>query len=392
MKIKSILWGCLVLLVASVATAQIPCNPTALPAATPSVNWPQLQYDTAHTGCNPYEAIVKPSNASSLATKWDFDGGAFTSPVLSNGMIYGSYYLDDPFFWGGIVAHNANTGASIWEFTNYEDFSYTSPVVANGMLFAGSTDYSVLALNAKTGALVWQYYTSAEVHSTPTVANGVVYVGSRDKNVYALNAATGALIWKFTTGAAQVDASPTVSNGIVYVSADQLYALNAATGALIWQYPAGGPYSPAVAFNTVYAASGQLYALNASTGALLWKYPIACVTSPAVSKDTVYVGSDKLYALNRSTGSLVWTYTFDFGRGETPYRAPSVANGVVYDSAWFHVVALDAATGELLWNYTTGGIELFSSVVVANGTVYFSTDPDLHEESGKVYAFSVNGQ
>ena len=37
-------------------------------------------------------------------------------------------------------------------------------------------------------------------HSSPAVANGVVYVGSYDNNVYALNASTGALLWQYTTG------------------------------------------------------------------------------------------------------------------------------------------------------------------------------------------------
>jgi outer membrane protein assembly factor BamB len=377
----------LVLLIASFATAQIPCNPTTLRAATSSVNWPQFQYDAAHTGCNPYEAILKPSNVAQLTQKWVYRDGPteYTSSVLSNGVIYVSYFMDDPFFFGGVVAINANTGAEIWGYSNDDEVHYTSAAVANGMVFVGSTDNSLYALNANTGAIVWQYDTSTPIYSTPTVANGVVYVGSPDKNLYALNAATGALLWKCATGAAQ--ASPTVANGVVYVSSDQLYALNASTGTLIWKYPASGLKSPAVAFNTVYAASDQLYALNAKTGALIWKYPVVCTVSPAVSKDTVYVGADKLYALNRSTGALLWAYTFPDGQfGETPSQPPSVANGVVYDSSYEHVVAVDAVTGGLLWSYGGGEI-IFSSVVVANGSIFVNT---ASTEDSDVYAFSIN--
>ena len=36
--------------------------------------------------------------------------------------------------------------------------------------------------------------------SSPAVANGIVYIGSDDHKIYALNAETGALIWNYTTG------------------------------------------------------------------------------------------------------------------------------------------------------------------------------------------------
>ena len=48
------------------------------------------------------------------------------------------------------------------------------------------------------------------------VANGVVYVGSQDAHLYALNASTGALLWQYTT-AGVVFSSPMVANGMVYV-------------------------------------------------------------------------------------------------------------------------------------------------------------------------------
>jgi outer membrane protein assembly factor BamB len=58
------------------------------------------------------------------------------------------------------------------------------------------------------------------VDSSPAVANGVVYVGSEDDNVYALEASTGALLWNYNTGANIFYASPTVANGVVYSGSD----------------------------------------------------------------------------------------------------------------------------------------------------------------------------
>jgi outer membrane protein assembly factor BamB len=54
------------------------------------------------------------------------------------------------------------------------------------VVYVGSNDYSVYALNAKTGAKLWSYRTGSYVgFSSPAVANGMVYVGSLDGKVYA---------------------------------------------------------------------------------------------------------------------------------------------------------------------------------------------------------------
>jgi outer membrane protein assembly factor BamB len=59
--------------------------------------------------------------------------------------------------------------------------------VANGVVYVGSDDHNVYALNASTGALLWQYTTGGAVESSPAVANGVVYTGSDDGSVYAFS-------------------------------------------------------------------------------------------------------------------------------------------------------------------------------------------------------------
>lgn len=53
------------------------------------------------------------------------------------------------------------------------------------MVYAGFYDFNVRALNASTGALLWQYKTGSAVYSSPAVANGMVYVASFDSNLYA---------------------------------------------------------------------------------------------------------------------------------------------------------------------------------------------------------------
>jgi PGF-CTERM protein len=96
----------------------------------------------------------------------------------------------------------------------------------------GSWVTNLYALNATTGAKLWNYTTGSYVDSSPAVANGTVYVGSDDGNVYALNATIGAKLWSYTTEDA-VLSSPAVSNGVVYVGSNDgnVYALSNAPAA-----------------------------------------------------------------------------------------------------------------------------------------------------------------
>jgi eukaryotic-like serine/threonine-protein kinase len=395
MKLRSL--ACLSLLLITLfttveyASAQVPCDGTIIPQRTLSINWPLVRFDPAHTGCNPYESILSPSNVANLTVKWahDFVRSVNSNPVVANGMVY----------VGGadnsMYALNANTGDVVWKFFT-GGYEYSSAAVANGVVYAVGSN-NLYALNARTGDLLWAYTTGGTVQSYPTVVNGVVYFGSGDGSVYALNAGTGDLIWKNATPGEEVDTSPTVANGIVYIaSIHNSYAFNASTGDLIWTLPAFFPDTAAVANGVVYYFSGQdylhqdlyLYALNANTGDLIWKLPLTWwAYSPAVANGVVYLATlrDGIYALNASTGAQIWHKT-----GIPFSSAPSVANGVVYigstDSNDSYLYAFDAATGTVLWQYSTAAWETRNSAAaVVNGVVYIGS------ENGNLYAFHLPG-
>jgi eukaryotic-like serine/threonine-protein kinase len=394
-KIKSTLCLSLILLTTSFATAQVPCSGTILANPTLFVNWPQFQYDAGHTGCNPYESILKPSNVTNLALKWQHTaqaGALFSSPVVADSALYTVFTAGQGDYRANLWAVNPSTGTILWTFTtDVPEVTLSSPAVGKGLVYIGSSDHNVYALDAKTGVLAWQYTTAASV-MTPTVANGVVYVGS--DQVYALNASTGALIWKSAAGLS--DSVPAVANGKVYVgsSDNNVYALDANTGAFLWSYATGGSLylysSPVVSGGKVYVGSDQVYALNASTGALVWKYAAPCTRcTPAVARGVLYIDDNfhkNVYALNASTGSLIWNYSEEFFFPE----AVAVANGAVYvsgdqDSA---VKVLDASSGALLWSSPLAS-EYSPPLAVVNGMVYVAAQ---EEDTCYLYAFSLNGQ
>ena len=281
----------------------------------------------------------------------------------------------------------------------------SSPAVANGIVYVGSNDGNLYALNASTGAKLWQNAAGTDYTTSPAVANGVVYIG--DQVVHALYASNGSELWNYTTGNYDVGSSPTVANGVVYVGAstegNTLFALNANNGTLLWNYTMGYDVSnPAVANGVVYAGgwNGTFYALNASTGATLWQNAMGDTgkfTSVTVANGVIYVGRlgrsyTGVYALDANDGTKLWNSTTLSVDSD-----PAVANGVVYVGCSDGLYALNASTGATMWNYSNEDSpqSSYSSAAVANGVVYLGSagEPGMEGPTpGAVYAlYSNNG-
>ncbi len=131
---------------------------------------------------------------------------------MANGVVYISG------LFGGITALDANTGAILWNNLGSVNVEGT-PSLAYGMAYVAIEDEdngprSAYALDAKTGAVVWQMQNIGDWFAV-AIANGIVYaVNDGDKNIYALDATTGAVLGKFGEG--NVNSTPVVVNGMVY--------------------------------------------------------------------------------------------------------------------------------------------------------------------------------
>lgn len=287
-------------------------------------------------------------NADTGVLFWTYPVPASDTPAVDGGVVYvGS---GD----GNVYALDARTGALQWKFP-VANFDADGLTVADGVVYVGGGG-NVYALDAKTGTQRWKYNAGGDLVHSPAVANGIVYVGTL--NLLALNAKTGALLWTFESG--QVFSSPAVSGGVVYVGSGDgnLYAVDASSGLFLWNYFVDDNYNavdaPVVSNGVVYQGSFAcyVYALNAHTGELVWSHyfgggdPI--YSDPAVANGVVYVGDSagNANALDVGTGTLLWTYSIG-GGVENHANTPSVANGAVYfgtDAGDVYAFSLRGAT------------------------------------------------
>jgi len=144
-----------------------------------------------------YDDNVYALNAATGAKVWNYTtGGGFSSPAVANGVVY----------VGGnkVYALDANNGNKLWNYTTAIPYRLSSsPAVANGVVYVGAGGWGIFASGVKSGV-------------ASGVKSGVGSIGFGDYNVYALNATTGAKLWNYGTGNGLIS-SPAVANGVVYV-------------------------------------------------------------------------------------------------------------------------------------------------------------------------------
>jgi len=223
----------------------------------------------------------------------------------------GPIRLDEPA--RTVYALDADTGEQRW---NHSVSADTGLAAANGTVYVGEsvggpfspTSSRLHALNVTTGEAEWNYSTTGTV-STVAVQNGTVYGTNDEGHAFALDAATGAEVWNrsvSTTTRGIFAPRPTVSDGTLYLATDgqNVTAIDAATGAFEWNHSTGGRVAPftAVVNGTVYVPvlpplgafeeGGVVLGLDADTGTPKWSTQVGRLTGGvAVAGDRFYVPS-----------------------------------------------------------------------------------------------------
>jgi len=352
----------LILLVLACATA----------AHAQTASWPQLGYNSGHTGYNASELVITRKNVKALANIGSFSVNAeMKSPVIYKGAIY-IRSLD-----GNVYAFVLASGRLKWSVAVALPGAGSSDDIAiadNHLIvtcFVTSTPgptSGICALDPKTGSVLWTYAISyGGPFTAPVIAGGTVYLGQSgvqpDGNgtgaIVAVNLFNGKERWRFWSCAPGPvcmklgSGVPAVDGGLVYFgcSGGPQYAakvigtcaLNATTGALVWNAQIGDPtwgdwqgrlvarkgtlyeaYQTANCYNCGYTI--DIVALNETSGATLWDTPI---TSQLVNS---------FYPTGAPT----------LGQTGTAYQAISTSNNANQPNLF----AVDA-TGTIAWRLST---------------------------------------
>jgi len=427
---------------------------------------------------------------SKLQQAWSFrvttkpDGGVGAlamSPVVVDGVVY----IQD--LQANVYALDLATGKLRWEYqVNTQVPGGPGPdgvAVADGKVYGAGPD-SAFALSAATGKPIWVDRSLLDggqgaFDIQPQAVGGRVYLASSVATgagggvLLALDAATGKVIWQFNTivgntvpaagGAWEpplvgTDGSVTFGIGNPYQTpasaiahpsgllySDSAVNLDAATGKLRWYYQAvpndyqdhdlqTSPIAASINGTSAMIVAGKMgyvYALNAQTGALIWKTPVGVhnghdndgvlalehrlhltvpftlepawlggvMSSPAVADDTVYVSTDdapigytklnqylapglshpptgEIEALNLATGAVEW----DTKLPQMAFGAVTVSNDLVFSTLYGgELIALNRTTGAIVYRHQLP-TSTNAPLVVAGNTVIVSAGGPMTKE------------
>ena len=321
-------------------------------------DWPLHGEDTFEQRQSPLMQI-NPDNVQELGLAWSFDTGTRrgleASPIVIDGALYttGS--------WSKVYALDAVTGAEIWSFDPNVPKAWGAnaccDVVNRGVavlgdrLFFGTLDGRLIALDRRTGDVIWSVLTIDQtkpytITGAPRLVGDQVVIGNGGAEygvrgyISAYDSETGALNWRFFTvpgNPSEPQAQPELETAKATWAGDDY-----------WRYGGGGTvwdsmvYDPALDLLFIGVGNGSpwnreirspgggdnlflssIVAIDGKTGTYRWHYQTTpadnwdyTATQHMILADLEIKGEDRrvimqapkngfFYVLDRVTGELI---------------------------------------------------------------------------------------
>lgn len=283
---------------------------------------------------------------------------------------------------------------------------------------ANYQETALSSANAANLTELWNVSTNG-IQAEPVVSNGTVYIGADNGDEYAINATTGAVLWDTYIGqvlqpkvgpvgcnpyVAGITSSATVTGGMVYVGGGNItgtgnisngitgwYALNASTGKVAWDLPIGEIAKGSYNWASPLIADGYAYIGNASRcdRPLVWGglFQVSLTTHKVVGFFNTSVGS-------KYVGSSIWgSPTFDAGNNTIFFATGNPLRNYtsLYSEA---VVAINATTLAPLGSWQVPGNQAIGDSDFGSTPTYYHLSNGtpmiaVENKNGIVYAFEA---
>jgi len=323
--------------------------------------------------------------ASSVHAQVTFDRIVNSAKEPQNWMTYSGDYSGKRFSGlDQISVINVHSMVPKWVYqTGATGKLETSPLVVDGVLYATAQDDRAYALDARTGRPIWMYQRQlpgdirpccGRVNRGMAILGDKVFLGTLDAHVIALDAKTGNVIWDvaaadYRTGNSFTVAPLAVKNLIVIGISGGEYgvrgfidAYDADTGARKWRfYSVPGPGEPGHdtwegdSWKAGGAPAWNTGTYDPSTNQIFWPTgnPAPSNRGAGRAGDNLY--SNSLLALDADSGKLNWYFQFtkhdehDWDATQVPVMVDAGDKKLIAQAdrnGFFYVI--DRTTGKLI--------------------------------------------
>jgi alcohol dehydrogenase (cytochrome c) len=261
----------------------------------------------------------------------------------------------------------------------------TTPLVVDGILYATGQDDRAFALDAKSGRPIWQYQRALPADIRPccgrvnrglAILGEKVFMGTLDSHVIALDARTGNVVWDVTAvdyrkGYSFTLAPLAIKNLVIvgisggeYGISGFIDAYDANTGERKWRFNTiPGPGEPGnetwegESWKTGGAPAWITGTFDPATNTTYWTTGNPSPSNRGIGRAGDNLYADSLLALDPDTGKMKWYFQFT-KHDEFDYDATQVP--VMIDQGERHLIAqanrngffylIDRRTGKLLFS------------------------------------------
>ena len=322
-----------------------------------------------------------------------------------------------------ITRANARDLRLAWSWSLPNGANEVTPLVHDGVMFVHAFGDKVQALDAATGDLLWQYSRRLAHGQNPTVKRGIalyggrLYVPTSDTHIVALNARTGEVVWDQAVADPKagygMTGGPLVANGKVMIGTtgrapggNFIVALDAETGKEAWRFStiarpgeSGGHTWNGLPLErrngaSVWVPASYDRTLNLAFFGPAQTYDTGPLRNPAdegdVTNDGLY--TDSTLAINVDTGKLVWFFQHQpndqwdldwaFERHVIPLRVNGAEKTLVVTGGKQAIFdAMDAATGAYAFSMDLGVQNVVTAIDPKTGAK--TIDPTLVPGDGQ---------
>jgi PQQ-dependent dehydrogenase (methanol/ethanol family) len=304
---------------------------------------------------------IDTDNVKNLTVAWSWamtPGATETTPMVHDGVLFLYNYLDK------VQALDATNGELLWEYKrdippevarqNGNNGAKRNMAMVDDKLIVATTDAHIIALDMKTGKVIWDHetedykkgwrYTGGPLVASNVIVQGMTGCGNANPGgclITGHDISTGKELWRFHTVAQPGEPGGDSWNGL---------PLEKRFGASTWN---SGSYDPET--DTLFLGVGQPYPHVAEIGGLLPK-------KDGADNDALY--TDSTLALDPHTGKLKWyyqhlrddTWDLDYAYERVLVDIPvdgKVRKAMVTVGKLGIIEVLDRTNGQWLWSKQT---------------------------------------
>ena len=380
-------------------------TPLTLPPTPNLQEWSQAGFNLIH---NPQHLSL--SDNPKLLWSKNLGSGqnsriAFTSqPVVANSIVYAKDSQDI------LSAFDFETGDRLWRL----DLAPTDEDPGEGS-FGGGLAYAsdklfvttgfgqVLALEAKTGSILWRRQLFAPARGAPTIAGGKVFVITVENETVALAVEDGHRLWhqngvaELTSFIGSPSAAVETSSVIVPYSSGEIFSLRSDNGSVQWTDTLSAIKKtnqvsqlsdikgvPIIDQGRVFAIGNadQLVAFDLRSGKHIWDREIGGIQTPWLAGNFLYIITTlpSLICVEALNGHIRWVHELQAfedvkeREGTILYTGPILAGGALYvTTSTGQLMHFSPKTGDLLKEDSIGsGVTI--PPIVSNNTLFIVTE------------------